>query len=762
MARILLAFALFCSTFAASAPDPAYYVRKASWHETMRTSRETLAMLRDKSKNEQLTLFSPWKCIGPFRATASKPFDEIFPPERSISPDSTYAGLRWTDRPEWQDGQVTSLGSDTMCAHYLFRTISASRDTTLTLSLGSDDGINVWMNDRKVLSHGVDRGAEPDQEGLTVALHAGRNELLIKINNHFGPSGFYFGVDDADLRLLRKLVNRDFPDPASTREIEWELADSIWSSDWTPGDVASLATRYAGRAMCETPGEFTALAAKARTAGTPADLEGIRAAYLATKAAQLVPVILTPEPPAAPRINGPRRVGARPGNPFLFTVPISGDRPISVHASGLPRGLTIDPASGIITGQTDSPGTNRVTITAANRHGKATGTLAIVIGPTIALTPPLGWNSWNCFASAVDDKRVRSAADAMVASGLSRHGWSYVNIDDCWEIKPGSTDPMLSGDPRSSAGMINTNKKFPDMHALGEYIHGKGLKMGIYSSPGPLTCAGFTASYGHEPDDARQYAAWGIDYLKYDWCSYGRIAKDRNLPELQKPYLVMRAALDSMKRDIVYSLCQYGMGNVWEWGATVGGNCWRTTGDIEDTWESMSGIGFAQTGKEAFAGPGRWNDPDMLVVGKVGWGPALHPTRLTPNEQYTHISLWCLLASPLLIGCDMTQMDDFTLSLLTNDEVLAVNQDPLGNQAGRVSQNGALEVWAKTMEDGSFAVGLFNRGRWKENVTVTWAELGLKGPHAVRDLWRQKDLGTFDGEFSAPVPRHGVVLVSVK
>jgi alpha-galactosidase len=349
----------------------------------------------------------------------------------------------------------------------------------------------------------------------------------------------------------------------------------------------------------------------------------------------------------------------------------------------------------------------------------------------------------------------------MVTSGLINHGWTYINIDDCWEIKPNSDDPILMGEPRNSQGMINTNKKFPDMKALSDYIHSKGLKMGIYSSPGPLTCAGFTASYQYEEKDAQQYAEWGIDYLKYDWCSYGRIAKDNNLPELKKPYSVMRAALDKVKRDIVYSLCQYGMGNVWEWGAEVGGNSWRTTGDIVDTWESMSGIGFSQAGHEKYARPGNWNDPDMLVVGKVGWGPMLHPTRLTPNEQYTHISLWCLLSSPLLIGCDMTQLDDFTLNLLTNDEVLEVSQDPLGKQASRVSKEGDLEVWAKAMEDGSKAVGLFNRGLWKSEIKARWSDLGIEGKQKVRDLWRQKDLGTYDKEFSATVPRHGVVLVKI-
>jgi alpha-galactosidase len=223
----------------------------------------------------------------------------------------------------------------------------------------------------------------------------------------------------------------------------------------------------------------------------------------------------------------------------------------------------------------------------------------------------------------------------------------------------------------------------------------------------------------------------------------------------------MRAALNQAPRDIVFSLCQYGMGNVWEWGAQVGGNCWRTTGDITDTWTSMSRIGFGQAGHEKFAGPGHWNDPDMLVVGFVGWSARVRPTRLTPNEQFTHISLWCLLCSPLLIGCDMTRLDDFTLGLLTNDEVLEVSQDPLGRQAARVAKDGSVEVWAKDLEDGSKAVGLFNRGEDETTATLNWSDLALTGPRLVRDLWRQQDLGSSSDQFQTPVPRHGVVLLKL-
>jgi alpha-galactosidase len=300
------------------------------------------------------------------------------------------------------------------------------------------------------------------------------------------------------------------------------------------------------------------------------------------------------------------------------------------------------------------------------------------------------------------------------------------------------------------------------MKSLADDVHGKGLRIGLYSSPGPWTCGECVGSYQHEELDAKQYAEWGFDYLKYDWCSYGSVVhKPYQVAELQEPYRVMRAALDQQPRDILFSFCQYGMGNVWEWGAEVGGNSWRTTGDIRDTWKSMAGIGFNQNGHEKYAGPGHFNDPDMLVVGQVGWGPSLHPTRLTANEQYTHISLWCLLSAPLLIGCDMTQLDAFTTNLLSNDEVLEVDQDPLGKQAARVSKEGDVEVWAKPMEDGSLAVGIFNRGEWDAKATAKWSDLGISGARKVRDLWRQKDLGTFPDAFTATVPRHGVALVRV-
>jgi len=476
------------------------------------------------------------------------------------------------------------------------------------------------------------------------------------------------------------------------------------------------------------------------------------------------PVILTPAPGPAPRLTGPRIVGARPGKPFLHRITATGEGLVEIEAEGLPRGLALDPVTGIVRGRADGEGLHEVKVRARNDHGIDERSLRIKISrgwDALALTPPLGWNSWNCWGLSVDDEKVRAAARAFKETGLADHGWTTINIDDGWEIRPDGSDPLATGPERLDDGRIRANRKFPDMRRLTDEVHALGLKIGLYSSPGPLTCGGYTGSHGFEELDARRWAEWGFDYVKYDWCSYGSLATDDSRDELMKPYLVMRQALDTVDRDIVFSLCQYGMGKVSEWGAKVGGNLWRTTGDITDTWDSMAGIGFSQAGLEEHAGPGRWNDPDMLVVGHVGWGPELRPSRLSPNEQYTHVSLWCLLASPLLIGCDLEKLDAFTLSLLTNDEVLDVNQDPLGRQAHRVARTEESEVWMKLMEDGSLAVGLFNTGEIEREVSVSLRDLGLTGRHQVRDLWRQVDRGVVDAEIRSRVPRHGVLLCKV-
>lgn len=478
-------------------------------------------------------------------------------------------------------------------------------------------------------------------------------------------------------------------------------------------------------------------------------------------------VILTPKPGPAPRINGPSLTGVTPGHPVLYKVPVTGTRPITYGARNLPRGLTLDPATGIIQGSIAQRGRYDVTLTAKNSVGSASRPFTFVAEGQLALTPAMGWNSWNAFGRAVSDSLARVAADAFVSLGLIDHGWTYINLDDGWERSARDTDPLHEGPTRADDGTILTNHKFPNMKALGDYIHAKGLKFGIYSGPGPTTCQRLEASYKHELQDFLTFASWGVDYLKYDWCSYNETLApgetNKQLPVLKRPYQVGRAALNQVPRDIIYSLCQYGWGDVWEWGAEpdIAGNSWRTTGDITDTWESMSGIGFQQVGHSRFAAPGHWNDPDMLVIGKVGWGPRLRDSHLTPNEQYVHITLWTLLASPLLLGNDLTQMDDFEVNLVTNDEVLAVHQDQLGKAADRVAKDGELEVWARPLSDGSLAVGLFNRDEMDMPVRVNWQQLGISGKHRVRDLWRQKDLGTFGNEFSSVVPRHGTVFVKV-
>src|SRR6267378_1593481 len=329
----------------------------------------------------------------------------------------------------------------------------------------------------------------------------------------------------------------------------------------------------------------------------------------------------------------------------------------------------------------------------------------------LAKAPPMGWNSWNKFAGRVDDAAVREMADAMANNGMKEAGYQYINIDDTWEAG------------RDAQGNITANKKFPDMKALADYVHAKGLKIGIYSSPGPNTCAGYQGSYGHEEQDARTYAAWGIDYLKYDWCGARNLYTDQ---EMQPVYQIMGDALLATGRPIVYSLCQYGRQDVWKWGSDVGGNLWRTTGDIRDAWDSMTKIGFGQNDLAPWAKPGHWNDPDMLEIGNGA---------MTETEYKTHMSLWSILAAPLLAGNDLRSMSPEILAILTNREVIAVNQDKDGKQGKRVWQSGEQETWTRPLSGGAQAVTLFNRAKEEAKVTLRWADIGINGKARVRDLW---------------------------
>ena len=363
----------------------------------------------------------------------------------------------------------------------------------------------------------------------------------------------------------------------------------------------------------------------------------------------------------------------------------------------------------------------------------------------LAARPPMGWNSWNHFRDKVDDASVRAQAEAMVSSGMRDAGYTYINIDDTWEGE------------RDASGNIQTNSKFPDMKALADFVHSKGLKLGIYSSPGAKTCAKFEGSLGHELQDARTYAAWGIDYLKYDLCGLRTEMRAAPTPEaahkiMVDAYIKMRDALRNTGRPIVYSLCQYGNDAVWEWGTTVGGNLWRTTGDISDKYAKMAEIGFSQAGLARFAGPGHWNDPDMLEVGNGG---------MTAEEYRTHMSLWAILAAPLLAGNDLSKMTPETVALLTNRDVIAVDQDAAGKQGDRVSAEGPIEIWVRSLAEGSKAVGIFNRHPSEMTTVVDFHKLGFTRAVKAKDLWLAKDLGSINAPYTAKIPGHGVLFLRV-
>ena len=369
----------------------------------------------------------------------------------------------------------------------------------------------------------------------------------------------------------------------------------------------------------------------------------------------------------------------------------------------------------------------------------AIASLATAQSSQFVATPPMGWNSWNHFAGHVTQNDVRSAADALVSSGMRDAGYIYVNIDDTWQGQ------------RDAQGVIQTNSKFPDMKALADYVHSKGLKLGIYSSPGPKTCAGYEGSYGHEEQDAKTYAGWGIDYLKYDLCSFGKLMKEQTGNDRDKAFAMQKAAYEKMHqalvatgRPIVFSMCQYGLNNVWHWGPEVGGNLWRTTGDINDHYSRMTDIGFSQAGLSKFAAPGHWNDPDMLEVGNGG---------MTEDEYRTHMTLWAVLAAPLLAGNDLSSMTPETKAMLMNKAVVAVDQDALGRQGDR--------IWAEALSGGAKAVALFNRAGDAREITLKLSDVGASAAAKLEDLWTGSMVEAKNGSYTVLLPKHGAVLLKV-
>ena len=493
--------------------------------------------------------------------------------------------------------------------------------------------------------------------------------------------------------------------------------------------------------------------------------------------------VLTPPEKAQPQFNGADIWGVRPGHPVIFRVPVSGLRPMVFSAKNLPAGVTLD-AKGVLRGTAPAvKGDYDIEVTAKNAKGEAKRTIRLAVGDAIALTPPMGWNSWNTLCHRLTQKHAMAAALAMEKSGLGDHGWAYVNLDDFWEMnnrhKPGDVSyrPELVGAARDAKGKILPNPTFPDMKGLTDYIHSFGFKAGLYSSPGTTTCGGCEGSYGHELADAESWANWGFDYVKYDWCSYGEVfwretqkldgdsAREAKVREANiKPYRLINECLRKQGRDILLSYCQYGMAKVEEWARENGANCWRSWEDLKDGWVWMEKAIESRIAGEywKWCGAGCWADPDMMIVGQQYSFGGDHPTYLTPNEQYTHVSIWAMVGSPLLIGCDLTKIDAFTRNLLANDEVIAISQDRLGKVARRIRHTDAESVWVRPLANGDVAVALVNRAPLSHEIRVTFDELGLRGAHFLRDCWTGTCEGKHGGYYAATVLPHATKLIRIK
>lgn len=500
--------------------------------------------------------------------------------------------------------------------------------------------------------------------------------------------------------------------------------------------------------------------------------------------------ILTPPELPQPVFHGAQVWGVRPGHPVIFRVPVSGCRPMTFRAANLPDGVIFDAERGVLRGTAPAaPGNYPVTVTATNAYGVATRVIMLAVGDTICLTPPMGWNSWNIWGPRFNGEHAMDAARALDESGLGNYGWAYINLDDFWEMnnagRPELADrPELVGPARDDEGRIIPNPSFPDMRKLTDTVHSYGFKAGLYSSPGKLTCGLCEGSLGHELEDATSYANWGFDYLKYDWCSYDEEFKkesgwsnwawtwrnpteplDKPAPttdQWAKPYRLMNQCLRKQNRDIVFAFCQYGCGEVEKWGKEAGANVWRSWQDLKDTWVWMeNAIEGTPAGVQpwTYAKPGCWPDPDMMIIGQQRSFGNTHPTCLTPNEQYTHVSIWAITAAPMLIGTDLTRLDPFTRSLLTNHQVIAISQDPLGRAARRVRYDDTAYIWTRELGNGDLAVAIVNRFPLGREMSVSFTELGIGGEWNVLDCWSNQNEGPRSDSYAAFIPPHGVKLL---
>ena len=681
-------------------------------------------------------------CKGDDPAFSAFSFDDSGWQTLSLSTDWNQQGVYHSDAYAW---------------YRLHAVIPSSLKKGVTpqfvLDLGPiDDNDETWLNGRLV---GRTEGWQKERRYLvdpSLVRWDKENVIAVRVYNGADPGGFYDGPVNIGKPVLSDFVSMKLvsgcavlhSEIKTTGTFRWEIRDAA-----TDAFISSHSQ----------PVELSPK--KDATLPIPTDLhKRVVVTYYDKQfdeslgSGSCAPYILTPPAPVTPRYNGPLVFGVRPGSPVIFRLAFSGEKPMQYAVEGLPEGVSLDPDKGVLSGSVSEKGDYPLVFVARNAHGEARADFILRVGDKIALTPPMGWNSWNCWGLSVSQEKVMSSAAALINRGLADYGYSYINIDDAWEAAERLPD-----------GSITTNEKFPDIKGLSDWLHGNGLRLGIYSSPGDHTCGSYLGTLGHEQQDAETWNSWGIDYLKYDWCGYSKVfaaSPDKSVAAYVRPYLKMEQYLRAQPRDIFYSLCQYGMADVWTWGHAVDANSWRTTGDITDTWESLYEIGFQQqVNLYPYAGPGHWNDPDMLVVGKVGWSDRLRDSRLTPDEQYTHISLWSLLAANMLIGCDIDQMDDFTFNLLCNNEVNAVNQDILGEQASLVLDEDQVQTWMRSLQDGGKAIGIFNLNDSPLPVYLKGAleKLGLKDVDVVRDLWRQKDIPT-DATYS--VPSHGVLYIKVK
>ncbi len=638
--------------------------------------------------------------------------------------------------------------------------------SAILLDLGAiDDSDETWVNGHSVGKTGTfpeDPGGYSSEWGKRryYVVDPGwvrwdqENVIAVRVYNYGDPGGFYRGA----VKIVKPSL-KDFAAlslVAETGGYKAVLSTSVKTAGSLQVTVADVLTGV--RESSKTQ-KVNLAAWKEKQLSCPlAPQKRLKVTYADPRFEEVLeaevcaPYILTPPAPATPRYNGPLVFGVRPGSPVIFRLAFSGDKPMEYAVEGLPEGVVLDSEKGVLSGSCAVAGDYPLVFVARNAKGETRAEFTLKVGDKIALTPPMGWNSWNCWALSVSQEKVMASAAALINRGLADYGYAYMNIDDAWEA-----------DERTPDGRIQANEKFPDMKGLGDWLHANGLKFGIYSSPGDHTCGGYLGSLDHERLDAEVWNSWGVDYLKYDWCGYSKVfeaGRDKSEAAYFRPYLKMQQFLREQPRDIFYSLCQYGWGRVWEWGAFIDANSWRTSHDINDTWESLYVTGFErQPGLHPYAGPGHWNDPDMLIVGKVGWSSSLRDSRLTPDEQYTHISLWSLLAANMLIGCDIAQIDDFTFNLLCNNEVNAVNQDILGHQAHQDVVEDGMQIWSRDLYDGSYAVGIFNLNDASVPVRLdgALAKIGLEAD-LVRDLWRQQDI---PAEAEYVIPPHGVLYVKV-